>query len=135
MPGPALHWGEPNTDNSIMPVIYDYACQLVRVTDGDTVVVDIDLGFRMRAIMPIRLLGIDTAEMSTVKGKATRQWVIEWFEAHPALRVMTLKDPEKYGRWLGIIHPEDGDGIPLNDALITAGLAAKYDGHGPRGKS
>lgn len=43
--------------------------------------------------------------------------------------------PEKYGRWLGTIHPEDNDGISLNDALVAAGLAATYDGHGPRGST
>jgi endonuclease YncB( thermonuclease family) len=36
--------------------------------------------------------------------------------------------PEKYGRWLGVVTSADDN---LNDALITAGLAAPYDGHGP----
>lgn len=111
---------------------YDYACQLIRVIDGDTIVVDIDLGFRMRAMMPIRLLGINTPEMNTTAGKAARQWVLDWFNAHTAIRITTLKDPEKYGRWLGTIRPEVAGAVSLNDALVAAGVAVAYDGHGPR---
>lgn len=103
---------------------YIYAAQLVRVTDGDTMVLDIDLGFRLRATMPIRLLGVNTPEMSTPEGHAARDWAIEWFAQHPDLHVATAKDPEKYGRWLGVVQPRSGPS--LNEALLTAGMAVPY---------
>lgn len=106
---------------------YSYRAKLVRVTDGDTVVLEIDIGFRMRATMPIRLVGINTPEMNTPAGKSTRQWVIDWFSEHPAIVVLTRKDPEKYGRWLGVVLPEGGtDDQSLNHQLLTAGLAEPF---------
>lgn len=103
---------------------YLYAAQLVRVIDGDTVVLQIDLGFRLAATMPVRLLGINAPEMRTVEGPVARQWALDWFSAHPAFVVETAKDPEKYGRWLGVIRPPSG--ASLNEALVTAGMAVTY---------
>lgn len=103
---------------------YLYAAHLVRVIDGDTVVLDIDLGFRLWATMPIRLLGINTPEMREAAGRVSRQWVIDWFEKNPQFQVATAKDPEKYGRWLGVIRPQSG--ASLNEALVTAGHAVPY---------
>ena len=46
--------------------MYEYKCKMVRVVDGDTVDVDIDLGFGvwMRK-QRIRMYGIDTPESRT----------------------------------------------------------------------
>lgn len=107
------------------PSVYHYQCQLVRVTDADTVVMDIDVGFRMRAVMPIRLAGVDAPELRTDEGKAARDWVTDWFEQHPIVRISTQKHPEKYGRWLGTIYRDDGS---LNQDLIAAGHAVAYGG-------
>lgn len=96
----------------------------MRVTDGDTVVLDVDLGFRLRATMPFRLLGINTPEMSTPEGHAARQWTVDWFAKNSTFRVDTAKDPEKYGRWLAVIRPLSG--TSLNEALVTAGQAVPY---------
>lgn len=103
---------------------YLYAASLVRVTDGDTVVLQVDLGFRLTATMPFRLLGINAPEMSVPAGRVSRQWVIDWFAANPVFTVATAKDPEKYGRWLGVIHPYSG--VSLNEALVGAGMAQPY---------
>lgn len=104
---------------------YTYAATLVRVTDGDTVVVQLDLGLRLTATLPLRLLGINTPEMNTDAGRDARLWVIDWFETRPALFVSTAKDPEKYGRWLAVITAK-GDPVSLNEALINAGVAVSY---------
>jgi len=46
--------------------MYEYNCKIVRVVDGDTVDVDIDLGFdTWRCGERIRLYGIDTPECRT----------------------------------------------------------------------
>lgn len=103
---------------------YSYAATLVRVTDGDTVILDVDLGFRLRAMMPFRLLGVNAPEMSTSDGPVSRQWVIDWFAKNPTFRVDTAKDPEKYGRWLAVVRPYSG--ASLNEALVTASMAVPY---------
>jgi micrococcal nuclease len=110
---------------------YEYRCTLVRVTDADTMVVTIDLGFRLTATMPIRLLGLNAPELKTTAGKAARVWTIDWFTAHPELSIVTQKDPEKYGRWLGVISPVP-DGPSLNDELIERDMAKPWDGQGAR---
>lgn len=103
---------------------YTYAATLIRIVDADTVILQLDLGLRLTATMPIRLLGINAPEMNTAAGTVSRQWVVDWFQAHPQFRVDTAKDPEKYGRWLGVIRPESG--ASLNEALVTAGHAVPY---------
>lgn len=109
---------------------YEYRCSLVRVTDADTCVVVIDLGFRLTATMPIRLHGLNAPELKTTAGKAAKAWTVAWFAAHPDLSIVTLKDPEKYGRWLGTIKPSP-DGKSLNEELIDRELALPWDGKGP----
>ena len=43
--------------------MYTYAARLVRVVDGDTVDLDIDLGFHITVRERFRLAGIDTPEL------------------------------------------------------------------------
>jgi len=54
---------------------FHYAAELLRVIDGDTIVVRIDLGFDTWRKETIRLRGIDTPEMDSKEGKAARQFV------------------------------------------------------------
>jgi endonuclease YncB( thermonuclease family) len=105
---------------------YTYRARLVRVIDGDTLVADFDLGFRLTATLPVRLLGINAPEMSEAAGKVSRAWAIAWFERlGPDMMITTAKDPEKYGRWLGTIHSPSQE-MSLNDALVAAGMARPY---------
>lgn len=106
------------------PSPYTYRAELVRVTDGDTVVLTVDIGFRLTATMPFRLAAINCPEMSTPEGRVARAWAVQWFIVNPTFAVETAKDPEKYGRWLGTIRPPSG--ASLNEALVTAGMAKPY---------
>ena len=45
--------------------MYEYACQVTRVVDGDTVDVILDLGFSILHKCRVRLYGIDTPESRT----------------------------------------------------------------------
>lgn len=112
-----------------MNTTYVYRCSLVRVVDADTVIVTIDLGFRLTATMPVRLYGINAPELKTAEGKAARAWVIDWFAEHTDLQIETQKDPEKFGRWLGTISPLAG-GKALNDELVDRHQAVAWDGRG-----
>jgi micrococcal nuclease len=104
---------------------YQYRATLERVIDGDTLVVHLDLGLRMTATVPLRLLGVNSPEMKTDAGKAARAWALDWLGRTAELLVTTEKDPEKYGRWLAIVQ-RPGGGETLNDALVDAGMAAPY---------
>ena len=65
--------------------MYEYRCEVVHIVDGDTIDVDIDLGFGvwMRKER-IRLYGIDTPESRTRDleekkyGLAAKDFLVEW---------------------------------------------------------
>ena len=68
--------------------MYEYKCKLVKVVDGDTVDVDIDLGFGVwLQNQRIRMYGIDAPESRTsdkvekVYGMAAKDFVIKWTNA------------------------------------------------------
>ncbi|UBF19236.1 micrococcal nuclease [Halorubrum phage HRTV-17] len=103
--------------------MYEYRAEVVRVIDGDTVVLDLDLGFYTRTRVTTRLLGVDTAETYGVShdteeyrdGKEQAQFVREWLAKAGSLVARTEKQG-KYGRWLAEI--ENSEGEVLNERLI-----------------
>ena len=107
--------------------MYEYRALVRKVYDGDTITVDIDLGFDMiLRNQKIRLLGINTPE---VRGKEREQGLI----SRDALRkkigskwiiITTQLDKKgKYGRWLGTIFIDEEN---VNEWLISEGLAEEY---------
>ena len=107
--------------------MYEYKAFVRKVYDGDTVTVDIDLGFDVvLKNQKIRLVRINAPE---VRGKERP----EGLKSRDALRakignrwikIKTQKDKKgKYGRWLGEIWLED---LCVNDWLISEGLASVY---------
>lgn len=115
--------------------MYEYAATLVSIHDGDTLRLDVDLGFDVHhAALDVRLLGIDCPELGRPDGlgERARDFVVAWFQRHPGPYVLhTVKDrQEKYGRYLAAITASDG--AALVDDLVAGGLAKPYDGHGPR---
>ena len=53
--------------------MYKYQADVVRVVDGDTLVVNIDVGFNIRHEITARILGIDTHEIHFVKHESRIQ--------------------------------------------------------------
>lgn len=108
--------------------LYTYRAFVSRVYDGDTVTVDIDLGFSVvLKDQTVRLYRINAPEMrgsSADKGVASRDALREkvlgkW------ITLRTVKDSkEKYGRWLGDLWI---DSVCVNDWLLSEGLAVKYE--------
>lgn len=108
--------------------MYQYAASLVRVIDGDTVVLSVDLGFSTHVEQHIRLNGVNAPEHGTTEGDAATAFTTDWFTQHAGpLTLSTVKDKqEKYGRYLGTITTADG--ANLNNALVLSGNAAPYSG-------
>ena len=110
---------------------YFYAARVIDVYDGDTVRVDIDLGFNMSLRnLRVRLVGIDTAEMKS-KDPTLKQRAVEardWLRSKCLDSDVFLESSglDKYGRWLGKLHTKDG--VCLNDELLRLGFAVGYDG-------
>ena len=106
------------------PELYNYRAFVTKVYDGDTITVDVDLGFGIKyEEIKIRLYGIDTPEVRGIErpeGLVSRDWLREKI-FNKEILVKTIRDKTgKYGRYLGIIYL---DGINLNDELVTKGLA------------
>lgn len=108
--------------------MYEYRAYVRKVYDGDTITVDIDLGFGMMACnQKIRLLRINAPEIrgesrpaglrsrDALRKKISNKWV----------KIKTKKDKKgKYGRWLAEVY--EGEDC-VNDWLIREGLATVYE--------
>lgn len=109
---------------------YYYNCTLVRVIDGDTIDVDIDLGFNIiLAKRRIRLMGIDTPESRTrnLEEKALGLKAKDRLKELCGEKLQLLSQgTDKYGRVLGIPHTFTGANIC--DLLISEGHAVEYYG-------
>jgi micrococcal nuclease len=112
--------------------LWRYRAKAIRVVDGDTVVLEVDLGFRIVLTEPVRLAGINTPELigkDSVRARQAKMFTQEWLSADPMLYIQTqlVREREKYGRILATLYRED-DPVSLNDALVKADLAVEYDG-------
>lgn len=105
--------------------MYTYACQLVRVIDGDSLVVEIDLGFRIVMERSVRLMGINCPEIRATGGKEARDFAAAWLSKHvDGLRIRTAKNPrDKYGRYLAVVYSGEAE---LNRELLEHGHAVSY---------
>ena len=110
--------------------MYHYKAKLVRVIDGDTIDVDIDLGFDVwLKKQRIRLAGIDAPESRTrnkaekVLGLAAKARLVELCSVE--MQVESL-GKGKYGRILGI--PKTSEGASMCQILIDEGHAVEYWG-------
>lgn len=101
---------------------------LIRIVDGDTVDVRVDLGCDINISMKVRLSGIDAPERNTEPGRAAIEWISKKIPMRADLMVKTIKDrKEKYGRYLADIFLV-GDDVSINQKMIEAGHARVYDG-------
>ena len=115
--------------------MFDYQCKLLRVVDGDTIDVNIDLGFSVWHKARVRMLGIDTPESRTrnlaekALGKASSARLKEML-TRKKIRIECSKEKGKFGRVLGIVFATDRDGteINCNDQLCVEGHARPYFG-------
>ena len=110
--------------------MYEYRAFVRKVYDGDTITVDIDLGFNViLKNQKIRLSKINTPEIrgktreeglkvrNIVRNRIANKWIV----------IKTQKDKKgKYGRWLGEVYCEDCE-ESLNMWLLNEGHAKKYN--------
>ena len=115
--------------------MYRYKANVIKVVDGDTIDLEIELGFNILIRERVRLYGIDAPETRTkdkkekAKGLKTKRYV-ENAIGGEEIEIETKKDKGKFGRYLATIHYDRGDGIStnLNAELITSNLAKEYYG-------
>jgi micrococcal nuclease len=116
--------------------MYEYHVKKVTaVVDGDTIDVEIDLGFNVSFSQRVRLAGIDTPESRTKDlnekklGLESKEWLKTKLKDAENIVIKTeLPDSsEKYGRILGWLHIKGYD-KSLNQMMIDQGYAWGYLG-------
>jgi micrococcal nuclease len=106
--------------------MYKYNAQVLKVIDGDTVDLFIDLGFKVGFNTRIRLIGIDTPEKNFPYGKVVKDYLINLLEGNKIYLDVTKKD--KYGRYLGLVYLNESDNLSVNELLINENMAKAYHG-------
>ena len=115
--------------------MYEYkVSEVVRVVDGDTVDIIIDLGFGLFKKERVRVAGVDTPEKRTrcarekKLGYDATHFAEAWFAGEGDITVKTSKDG-KYGRMLGFFWRGEEC---FNTKLIEDGFAFEYWGETKR---
>jgi len=130
---------------------YERNARVMRVVDGDTLVLMVDLGFEHWYQGKFRLVGINTPEKFGVKkesdeykaGVAASEHALQWLldNADRETIETPLGDIEflrivmrsfdagkgKYGRWICEVFPANGEGKSLNIVLVEDGHAVEVD--------
>jgi len=116
--------------------MYEYRVKkLINVVDGDTIDVEIDLGFDIYITKRVRLAGIDTPESRTtdkfekslgLESKARLKQLLSDAELI-VIRTEKRNSSEKFGRVLGWLYIDDTK-VSINDTLIASGYAWSYLG-------
>ena len=113
--------------------LYNYKGRVMRVIDGDTMDVEIDLGFGIKRLERVRLAGIDTPEIRTkdadekAAGNAALEFVVDWVKMNGSVFLRTVKDNDKYGRYLAFVSSQSDPSTSLNNILVHKGLAVLYE--------
>lgn len=108
-----------------------YDAEIVRVIDGDTVVVDIYIWVDLIKRVNLRLTGVNTPEIRTrlqcekEMGLKAKEFVESWLEESDLVTVVDVR-PDKYGgRVQGYLYKGEDS---LSEALIAEGLGVVYGG-------
>jgi micrococcal nuclease len=102
-------------------MMYKYQANLIKVIDGDTVDLSVDLGFYIFAKIRFRLAYINTPERGQEGFKEASNRLTELL-TNQSIIVESSKS-DKYGRWLGTLYVND---ININNVLLNERYAKEY---------
>ena len=111
--------------------MYQYKIKKInKVIDGDTIDIEINLGFGITISHRIRLKDINAAETRTTdlkekeKGLASKEWLKKELSREGEWIIETYKE-DKYGRYLGTLYCI-GDSVTVNERMLNEGIAVPY---------
>jgi micrococcal nuclease len=114
--------------------MYQYKVKVVKVIDGDTVDVDVDLGFSVvLAKQRVRLHGIDTPESRTrdkeekVRGLLSKAFLLALCPIGSTIHLQS-HGKGKFGRILGELYEVDDDVDSINKKMCDEAFAVPYFG-------
>ena len=104
---------------------------VVRVIDGDTIVMDVDLGFSISTRQTIRVLGVNCPEMhgaTKEAGLRAKECTVAWLmQAGPDIQIRTILQKEK-DSFRRILADVCSGRESLSAALLSAGHAIPFHG-------
>jgi len=112
--------------------MWEYRGEIVKIVDGDTLVVNIDLGFKTTVKKErIRLIGVDTPELRSKSlhekehAQEAKQFVEKMLPVGSTVILRTEKDKKgRYGRYLARVWVE-GENRDLSVILKEYGYEKK----------
>ena len=119
--------------------MYEYKISnIVKIIDGDSLRVDLDLGFKIQlSNATLRLHGIDTPESRQRRrleerklGIKAKEFLVNILEGNKDNLIMKATKRGKFGRILAEIFIDSTDNPSVNQLLIEADLARPYFGGG-----
>jgi endonuclease YncB( thermonuclease family) len=114
---------------------YTYKAFPLRVIDGDTIEMRVDVGFHVEVNITVRLLGINCPESrgpSREAGIKAKEATEYWFETHSDFVIVTRPDPrsqtDSFRRWLAYVHGINAAGQQeyLGDFLLGTHNATPF---------
>jgi micrococcal nuclease len=110
--------------------MYIYKAAVMRIVDGDTIIVDIDLGFGVwLREQSVRLAKINAPEIrgATREAGLVAKDFLSKLILNKWVQIRTEKGDDKYGRWLAtILIEEDKNLIDINSKMVAEGHAKLY---------
>jgi micrococcal nuclease len=105
---------------------YQYRATLVRVVDGDTAVLDVDLGFDVHIRPKVRFMGYNAPELHGAHKDAAQaaRSTLEGLLAGRSLLIRTHKDEQTFERYLAAVFVDSGRAAPIDvaAAMVAAGF-------------
>jgi endonuclease YncB( thermonuclease family) len=103
---------------------YQYEAIVTRVIDGDTLVVQVDLGFKVWAEKTLRLARINSPELSTPAGVISREYLNKYLlvDNKGAINFLSKK-LDVYGRSIAEVQVSNNSEGFLSDLLVLSGNA------------
>lgn len=100
--------------------MYTYNATIIKVIDGDTIKVLVDLGFKIFVEKTLRLARINAPETSTPEGLISKTWLTEKLPKDSKI-TFTSKSLDNYGRSIAEVFI---DTVKLSDLIIENKMAA-----------
>ena len=112
--------------------MYEYSAEVLRWVDGDTLLVEVDVGFYIKREEKIRLARIDAPELRSStpfqirKARRAKSVVSRWCPVGSAVLIQTKKTKrDKYARYIAEVFFKQKN---ISDYLLKQGVVKEYEG-------
>lgn len=113
---------------SIEALTYKFYATVLKITDGDTLKVFVNLGFDVSINISIRIKGINAPELnkpeSAEAGKASRDYLASIVPIGSQIVIHTEKYRQSFTRFVGDVYTENGSNVAK--LMVDAGFAVIY---------